>query len=130
MPTLRPLLKLLLLPLLAWLAADNTASAQVFGFGPLELYNGSRPGVYVPFDGAGYSHRYNYLDVPFFYVGPVGMNADYARYHLNLMIDLDRQERAFRMAGHLKSFDRVGPLLPPDRPPLSERLREKLYRWR
>ena len=130
MPSMRLLLKLLALPLLAWLCTERPATAQVFGFGPVELYNGIRPGAPIPFDGAGYSHRLNYLDVPDFYVGPFGWNAGHARYHYDMMVEIDRQERAIETAGHLKSFDRVGPLLPPDRPPLTERIRLRLSRCR
>lgn len=130
MPSMRLLLKLLALPLLTWLCADRPASAQVFGFGHVELYNGLRPGAPMPFDGAGYSHRLNYLDVPFYYIGPFGWNADYARGQYETLVELDRMNRAIDMEGYLKSFDRLGPLLPADRPPLSERIRLRLSHGR
>ena len=128
MMTVRFLVKVLALPLVAWLGSVETASAQAFGFGHIELYNGSRPGVYVPYEGAGYSHRYNYLDVNSFYVGPIGINADHAVRHFEMMVEVDRQVRAIEMAGELKSFDRMGPLLPPDRPPLTERVLSRFRR--
>jgi len=69
-----------------------------------------RPGVYVPYDGAPFSIRYNYPDSPAL-AGPYGP----LWWHL---YELDRQER-------LETFgDRYGP----DHPPLFNRILDRHHR--
>ena len=68
-----------------WLA--RPVHAQSFGGGEFE--RAMRPGVYVPYDGAPFSHRYNYGIGPVFY-----FNGDAQR--LWTLEYLDRVDRADR----------------------------------
>jgi hypothetical protein len=70
----------------------------------------ARPGAYVPYDGAPFSHRYNYPDDPLFLWGGYGRNWWY-------QYELDREER----------FEKFGTRYGPEYPPLFNRL---LDRWR
>jgi hypothetical protein len=70
----------------------------------------ARPGAYVPYDGAPFSHRYNYPEPSLFLWGSYGRN-------FYLQEQLDRQER----------LEKFGTRYGPDHPPLFNRL---LDRWR
>lgn len=70
--------------LLMWL---NSCHAQGFANGELE--RSLRPGVLFPYDGAGYSHRYNYDIGSVFY-----LNYDASRFaYLEYLDRLERQEQ-------------------------------------
>jgi hypothetical protein len=85
-----------------WGLAPRCADAQVFSSGEIE--RGLRPGPRVPWDGAGFSHRYNYrTEAIFFFNG--------SSRQLHTLDYLDRLDRA----------ERFGYRLPPDpfrRPPV------------
>jgi hypothetical protein len=67
-----------------------------------------RPGAYVPYDGAPFSHRYNYYDFPYYFPG-MSVRQFWIQY------DLDRQDR----------FERFGTRYGPDHPPLFNRLLDR-----
>lgn len=109
----------------AWFL-PTTAAAQFWGVD----YGAARPGAYIPYDGTGFSHRYNYgVSGPFSpnygaLNGPYAGN--YSRY-LDTMVRLDREERAARFEGNLMWFDRLPRVVSsaPDREPL---LGRRLFR--
>jgi hypothetical protein len=73
--------------LVTWLASAPNAQAQFFGSG--DGYRALRPGANIPYDGAGYSHRYNYEAMPYF-IG--GYDSEQIRY-LDYLDRLDRAEK-------------------------------------
>lgn len=75
----------------------GTASAQGFWGG--ELARGSQPGASVPYDGAPWTHRYNYdVGQPLLYLnGTSGRNQFYLDYY-------DRYERAYKF-GYKEPID-------------------------
>jgi hypothetical protein len=83
------------LPVLAaccLLALPRAGHAQAFGGGEYE--RALRPGAYVPYDGASFSHRYNYEYGPVLYLnqGPRTL------YYLDYLDRVDRAERfGYRM---------------------------------
>jgi hypothetical protein len=80
------------------LALPASACAQ---YGGLDQEQALRPGVYVPFDGAGFSHRYNYEIGGMYY-----FNYDYRQtYKLDYLDRIDRWERA----GHTWPSAKKGP---------------------
>lgn len=91
------------------LALPSLSQAQ----GPwgLDARRASRPGAYVPYDGAPFSHRYNYVDAPLFLWG------DYGRSWWAVE-QLDRVER----------FETFGTRYGPDNPPLFNRILERRRR--
>jgi hypothetical protein len=70
------------------------------GFGGGELERSLRPGPYTPYDGAGFSHRYNYEFGPIFYPGYNSSRWAYLEY-------LDRLERLEHF-GHRWPSSRFG----------------------
>jgi hypothetical protein len=78
---------------------------------PPDTSRAGRPGAYVPYDGAPFSHRYNYPDPPLFLWGEYGRNW-WVQY------ELDREER----------FEKFGTRYGPDHPPLFNRLLERRRR--
>ena len=89
--------------------AASSACAQ--SFGSAEIDRAFRPGAYVPYDGAPFSHRYNYYDAPFYFPG-VSLHQFWYLY------ELDREERA----------ERFGTRYGPHNPPLFNRLLDRRCR--
>ncbi len=81
---------------LAWSLLTPPGWAQV-GIGGGEAERALRPGTYVPYEGAPFSHRYNYEPGSFLYYGLNGRNLSYLEY-------LDRVDRA----------EKFGYRMPPD----------------
>lgn len=96
--------------LLVCLCKPTTAHAQTTMHWGFDASRAARPGAYVPYDGAPYSHRYAYPETPMFLWGSYG-RAWQTQY------ELDRLER----------FETFGTRYGPDHPPLFNRL---LDRWR
>jgi hypothetical protein len=81
-----------LLPLCAcgWIfGLPATSSAQRIAIWGGEYERALRPGVYIPYDGAPFSHRYNYEVGPLLYFGVDSRQLIYLEY-------LDRVDRAQR----------------------------------
>jgi hypothetical protein len=110
MPKLRFFAGLVLSILGGWLAAAGQTSADTLSLWGADAGRAARPGAYVPYDGAPFSHRYNYPEPSLFLWGSYGRN-------FYLLEQLDRQER----------FEKFGTRYGPDHPPLFNRL---LDRWR
>ena len=70
----------------------------------------ARPGAYVPYDGAPFSHRYNYFADDFGPWIPYGRNSW-------MVYEIDREER----------FEKFGTRYTPEHPPIINRL---IDRWR
>lgn len=79
-----------------WFWLGNPAQAQL-GFGGGEAERALRPGVYVPYEGAPFSHRYFYETGSMLYYGFNTRNFSYLEY-------LDRVDRA----------EKFGYRIPPD----------------
>jgi hypothetical protein len=99
-PMDRPPAVALTVAVIGWLwTSPSPSPAQGFGGG--EIDRALRPGPYEPYDGAGFSHRYNYDHGPVFY-----FNYDASRLaYLDYLDRLDRQEHF----GHLWPSRRFGP---------------------
>jgi len=62
------------------LIVTSPGRAQGIGLGGGEYYRAARPGPYVPYDGASFSHRYFYEPGPALFLGLWGRQATYAEY--------------------------------------------------
>jgi hypothetical protein len=89
--------------------APGQASAQNLQWGA-DAGRASRPGVYVPYDGAPFSERYGFSDGPMLY-GPYGPQWWY-------QYQLDREDRA----------EKFGTRYGPDHPPLFNRILDRWHR--
>lgn len=85
-----------------------TSSAQ--GQGYFELHNALRPGVYTPWEGMNWNQRLNYgYDSSW-----LAWDRGHSPWHLEQLIQWDREERASRLRGQrLLWIDRPGPLFAP-----------------
>jgi hypothetical protein len=89
--------------------APAGASAQNLQWGA-DAGRASRPGAYVPYDGAPYSERYAFYDGPLL-IGPYGPQWWY-------QYQLDREDRA----------EKFGTRYGPDHPPLFNRILDRWHR--
>ncbi len=85
--------------LAAALTLPRPAIAQVFS--NAEIERGLRPGVYIPYDGATVTQRYNYYPGAFLYFNGNARQLNYLDY-------LDRLDRAERF-GYRPPLDPFGP---------------------
>ena len=83
-------------------AASPVQAGWPVGLGGGEIDRQYRPGVYVPYDGAGFMHRVNYEAGPALFLGYDGRRLAYLDY-------LDRLERQ-RCFGHLWPSAKCGPV--------------------
>lgn len=106
--TVRPITWFIMAVVWAWLGGPGWAQ---FGIGGGEAERALRPGVYVPYDGAPFSHRYAYEPGSFLYYGFNARNFNYLEY-------LDRVDRAEKFGYRLPPdpFGHTPPTAGPSRP--------------
>jgi hypothetical protein len=102
---IRCLLSAVAVVALWWSSSDFARAQDMRG----DIYTPLRPGPYTPYDGAPFSHRYNYPSPPYLFLTTTPDK-------LAILDAIDREERAEKF-GHLRST----------KPPLFNRIQD---RWR